>query len=149
MFLHQLQSPIGSRKKRKIVGRGPGSGHGKTSGRGVKGQRARFSAATLPGSEGGQSPLIRRIPKFGFRSKNPTVYQVVNIQDLNKFDEGGIINKETLKKQGLIKSLNKPVKILGQGEITKRLVVQLAHISKTAREKLIKAGTKIEDKSVN
>src|SRR5690242_13942265 len=116
MFLHELKSPKGSRKKRKIVGRGRGSGHGKTSGKGHKGQKARAGRGILLGLEGGQVPLIRRLPKFGFRSKNPTLNQVVNVESLNRFANGAVITKESLKNEGLISSMNKPFKILGEGE---------------------------------
>ena len=85
MFIHELKSPLGSRKRRKIVGRGRGSGHGKTSGRGTKGQKARSGRGVIMGSEGGQMSLIRRLPKVGFNSKNPTVYQVVNLKSLTRF----------------------------------------------------------------
>ena len=145
MQLHDLKSPKGSRKRRKIVGRGKGSGHGKTSGRGENGQKAHSTGRALVGSsEGGQMPLIRRLPKVGFRSKRPILNQIVPLIRLNKFDNGTIINAEFLKTQGLIKSLNKPFKILGDGEIKKSLVIQATSISKTAQDKVIKAGGKIE-----
>ena len=144
MQLHELKAPFGARKRRKIVGRGPGSGHGKTSCRGQKGQSSRPGRVTLLGLEGGQMPLIRRLPKVGFRSKNPTIYQVVNIGSLNVFAPGDVINAENLKAKGLIKSLQKPVKILGEGEINKSLLIQVKNMSKTAQEKLVKAGGKLE-----
>ncbi|MCK5180457.1 MAG: 50S ribosomal protein L15, partial [Candidatus Omnitrophica bacterium] len=145
MQLQDLKSPKGSRKRRKIVGRGRGSGHGKTSGRGENGQKSRSTGRFLVGSsEGGQMPLIRRLPKVGFRSKRPILNQVVPLERLNKFENGTVINAEFLKQQGLIKSLNKPFKILGGGEITKSLVIQAKSISKTAQDKVIKAGGKIE-----
>ncbi|MCK5260472.1 MAG: 50S ribosomal protein L15 [Candidatus Omnitrophica bacterium] len=145
MQLQDLKSPKGSRKRRKIVGRGRGSGHGKTSGRGENGQKSRSTGRTLVGSsEGGQMPLIRRLPKVGFRSHRPILNQVVPLARLNKFESGTVVNAEFLKKQGLIKSLNKPFKILGDGEITKSLVIQAKSISKTAQGKIIKAGGKIE-----
>ena len=145
MQLHELKSPKGSRKRRKIVGRGRGSGHGKTSGRGENGQKSRSTGRTIVGSsEGGQMPLIRRLPKVGFRSHRPILNQVVRLEKLNQFKEGTVVNAEFLKAQGLIKSLNKPFKILGDGEIKKSLVIQAKSISKAAEDKILKAGGKIE-----
>jgi large subunit ribosomal protein L15 len=145
MQLHELKSPKGSRKRPKIVGRGKGSGHGKTSGRGENGQKSRSTGRTVVGSsEGGQMPLIRRLPKVGFNSHRPILNQVVAVEKLNKFESGTVVTAEFLKAQGLIKSLNKPFKILGDGEITKSLVVQAKSISKSAEEKILKAGGKIE-----
>ena len=144
MQLHELRSPVGSRKRRKIVGRGRGSGHGKTSCRGQKGQGARSGRGILGSLEGGQMPLIRRLPKLGFRSKRPILYQVVNLEQLNRFKDGIIVTPELLKTEGLIKSFNKPYKILGDGEIKKSLTVQAISISKTAQDKISKAGGKIE-----
>ncbi|MBN1869920.1 MAG: 50S ribosomal protein L15 [Candidatus Omnitrophica bacterium] len=145
MHLHELQSPKGSRKHKRIVGRGKGSGRGKTSGRGENGQKAHSTGrAVVISSEGGQMPLIRRLPKVGFHSKRPILNQVVALERLNKFENGTIINAEFLKQQGLIRSLNKPFKILGDGEIKKSLTIQAGSISKTAQDKVIKAGGKIE-----
>lgn len=145
MQLQELQSPKGSRQRRKIVGRGRGSGHGKTSGRGENGQKAHSTGrATVGSSEGGQMPLIRRLPKVGFRSKRPILHQVVSLERLNQFDNGTVINAAFLKEQGLIKSLNKPFKILGNGDIKKSLVVQVKSVSKSAEDKIVKAGGKIE-----
>jgi large subunit ribosomal protein L15 len=146
MELHDLRSPKGSRKRKKIVGRGKGSGSGKTSGRGENGQRSRSTGRRGPvgSSEGGQMPLIRRLPKVGFRSKRPILNQIVHLKRLNIFKDGTVINAEFLKAQGLIKSLNKPFKILGDGEIKKSLVIQAKSISKSAEEKVLKAGGKIE-----
>ena len=145
MLLHELKSPKGSRKRKKIVGRGKGSGHGKTSGRGENGQKSRSTGRTIVGSsEGGQMPLIRRLPKVGFRSHRPILNQVVRLEKLNKFKDGTVVDGEFLKAQGLIKSLNKPFKILGDGEIKKSLVIQIKSVSKTAEDKILKAGGKIE-----
>lgn len=145
MRVQDLKPPKGSRKRRKIVGRGQGSGHGKTSGRGENGQKSRSTGRTLIGSsEGGQMPLIRRLPKVGFRSKRPVLNQVVHLERLNEFGDGTVVNAELLKARGFIKSLNKPFKILGGGEITKPLVVQSRSVSKTAREKIVKAGGRID-----
>ena len=146
MQLQDLKSPKGSRKRKKIVGRGRGSGLGKTSGRGENGQKSRSTGrATVGSSEGGQMPLIRRLPKVGFRSHRPILNQVVPLTRLNQFENGTVINAEFLKQQGLIKSLNKPFKILSDGEITKSLVIQAKSISKAAQDKIVKAGGKIED----
>jgi large subunit ribosomal protein L15 len=145
MQLHELNSPKGSRKRKKIVGRGKGSGHGKTSGRGENGQKSRSTGrATVGSSEGGQMPLIRRLPKVGFRSKRPIFNQIVRLEQLNQFDNGTVVDAAFLKTQGLIKSLNKPFKILGDGEIKKSLVIQAKSISKSAEDKVVKAGGKIE-----
>ena len=144
MQIHQLSSPKGSKKKKKIVGRGPGSGVGKTAGRGQKGQTSRSGTWAVQGSEGGQMRLIRRLPKVGFRSHRPILNQVVNIDSLNKFKSGEVVNAESLKALKLISSLNKPIKILGVGEIKKSLTVQVRSISKSAKEKIEKAGGKVE-----
>ena len=145
MHLHDLKSPKGSRKRKKIVGRGMGSGHGKTCGRGEKGQKSRSTGrATVGSSEGGQMPLIRRLPKVGFHSKRPILNQIVPLDKLNRFKNGTVINADFLKDEGLIKSLNKPFKILGDGNIAKSLVFQVKSISKTAEQKIKKAGGTIE-----
>ncbi len=144
MELHEIKSPKGSRKKKRIVGRGRGSGRGKTSGRGENGQRSRSGRWVVGGSEGGQMPLIRRLPKVGFRSHRPILNQVVNVQSLNKFEKGSTVNAETLKQQGLISSLNKPHKILGKGEIKVSLDVHVESISKEAQKKIEAAGGKVE-----
>ena len=144
MFLHELKSPKGSHKHKKPVGRGQGSGSGKTSGRGSKGQKSRAGRAVLHGLEGGQMPLIRRLPKFGFRRRNFILYQIVNVQDLSKFKDNDVVNPEALKAKGLIKSVNKIVKILGLGEIKKVLTVQAHSFSKSAEEKIKQAGGKFE-----
>ena len=144
MYLHELKSPKGSRKRRKIVGRGQGSGHGKTSCRGQTGQLSRSGRAVILGSEGGQMPLIRRLPKVGFRRKNPLVYQIVKLSSLNTLNEGTKIDAEFLKLKGLIKNIYKPYKILGDGEMNKSLVIRASSFSKSAEEKILKAGGKAE-----
>lgn len=144
MYLHELKSPKGSRKRRKIVGRGSGSGHGKTSCRGQTGQLSRSGRATILGSEGGQMPLIRRLPKVGFRRKNPLVYQIVKLASLEKMERDTVIDGEFLKSKGLIKSIYKPYKILGDGEINKAFTVRAFSFSKSAEEKILKAGGKVE-----
>lgn len=143
MKLHSLKAPKGAHKKRKILGRGSSSGHGKTSTRGSKGQTSRSGRATYPGFEGGQSPLIRRMPKRGFNSKFPKIYQVVNLESLSKI-EGSIITPALMLEVGLVKSKNKMIKILGDGEIKSPLTVQAHAFSKSAQEKIQKAGGKFE-----
>lgn len=140
MQVHQLSRPEGSRKRKRIVGRGRGTGHGKRSGRGQKGQNARQGRGVLLAYEGGQMPLLRRLPKVGFRSKWPAVYQVVNCESLNRFEDGTTITPEVLKSHRLISSLLRPVKILSTGELTRKLTVQAHRFSKTAAEKITKAG---------
>ena len=136
--LHDLSPTSGSHRNRKRVGRGPGSGRGKTSTRGEKGQKARSGGSVHPRFEGGQMPLIRRIPKRGFKSLGRVEYQVVNVRDLDRFD--GEVSPEALKGAGLIRSLRKPVKVLGVGEVTKALAVSAHAFSDSARTKLEGAG---------
>ena len=119
--LHDLSPIPGSHRDRKRVGRGPGSGTGKTAGRGEKGQKARSGGSVRPGFEGGQMPLHRRIPKRGFHNRNRVEYQVVNVGDLAILE--GDITPETLREAGLISSLRKPVKVLGNGELEKSLQI--------------------------
>ena len=145
MRLDNLQKPAGSTKNRKRVGRGPGSGHGRYSGKGSKGARARAGFKYKPWHEGGQMPLVRRVPKRGFRPVDRTEYQVVNVEDLaRKFAQGGEITPGELKKQKLIRSINKPVKILGTGELKVSLSLKVHAASKIAMEKITAAGGKVE-----
>ena len=146
MKLHELRMPPGARKKIKRVGRGSGSGHGKTSTKGHKGLKARSGAGgkLRLGFEGGQMPLIRRIPKRGFRSSFKVVSQVVNIENLNRFNKNDVVDPKKLKDASLIKTIRKSVKILGKGEIKKPLTVCAHSFSKSAVEKLKKAGGKTE-----
>ncbi|MCK9594405.1 MAG: 50S ribosomal protein L15 [Candidatus Omnitrophica bacterium] len=141
--LHNLQVPKGAHKKRKYLGRGSSSGHGKTSTRGSKGETSRSGRATYTGFEGGQSPLIRRMPKRGFTSKFAKVYQVVNIDGLNGLKDK-VVNPDVLLKAGLIKSRNKMVKILGEGELKNAVSVSAHAFSLSAQEKITKAGGKFE-----
>jgi large subunit ribosomal protein L15 len=143
MKLHELKAPKGAHKKRKYLGRGSSSGHGKTSTRGSKGQTSRSGRATYPGFEGGQSPLIRRMPKRGFTSKFPKVYQVVNLERLAKISDA-IITPELMLEKGLVKSKNKMIKILGDGEFKSAATIQAHAFSKSAQEKIKKAGGKFE-----
>ena len=144
MFVHELKSPKGARKRRRIVGRGRGSGHGKTSGRGQTGQDSRAGRGILFSLEGGQMHLIRRLPKVGFNSRRPMVYQIVPLSELNAFKDGDVVNSEALKSKGLIKSIRRPVKILNTGDLSKRLTIQAQGFSKAAQEKITKAGGKAE-----
>ncbi|GMV08224.1 MAG: 50S ribosomal protein L15 [Gemmatimonadota bacterium] len=136
--LHDLSPSRGSHRNRKRVGRGPGSGLGKTAGRGQKGQKARTGGTVNPHFEGGQMPLHRRIPKRGFTNIHRVEYQVVNVRDLDAFE--GQVNAETLKGAGLIGNVRRPVKVLGQGEVTKALAVEAHAFSKSAKEKIEAAG---------
>jgi large subunit ribosomal protein L15 len=144
MQAHQLRSPEGSRKRKKIVGRGRGTGHGKRCGRGQTGQNSRSGRGVILGYEGGQMSLLRRLPKVGFNSRRPTKYQVVNCESLNRFKDGETITPEILKSRDLIRSLLQPVKILSTGEIKKKLTVQAHRFYKSAADKITKAGGKPE-----
>lgn len=136
--LHDLSPAQGSHRGRKRVGRGVGSGLGKTAGRGQKGQKARTGGKVNIHFEGGQMPLHRRIPKRGFTNKNRIEYQVVNLRDLGEFE--GPVTVEALKGAGLIGNARRPVKVLGQGEVTKALMVEAHAFSKSAKEKIEAAG---------
>lgn len=136
--LHDLSPVPGSHRDRKRLGRGPGSGTGKTAGRGEKGQKARSGGSVRPGFEGGQMPLHRRIPKRGFHNRNRVEYQVVNVGDLARLE--GDVNPEALKAAGLIGSLRKPVKVLGNGELEKKLQVTAHAFSESAKKKIEAAG---------
>jgi len=141
--LHNLASPVGSRKNKKILGRGSSSGHGKTSTRGSKGQTSRAGRDMYAGFEGGQTPLIRRIPKRGFNSRSKTIYQLVNLRDLTKLKETNL-TLELLETKGLIKHKEKLVKVLGDGEIKTAVTVQAHAFSKSAQDKITQAGGKVE-----
>lgn len=144
MKLHELSPAPGSAKAAWRKGRGPGSGNGKTAGRGHKGQNARSGGGVRPGFEGGQNPLYRRLPKRGFHNNFSTVYSVVNVEKLNAFDEGAVIDINTLLESGLISKANDGLKILGRGEITKKLTVKASIFSATAKAKIEAAGGKAE-----
>ena len=124
-------------------GRGHGSGNGKTAGKGHKGQKAR-SGAPRPGFEGGQMPLFRRIPKRGFKCRNTKVIVSINVSDLNRFEDGATVTVESLKEAGLVKNSRDGIKVLGNGELTKKLTVTVNAASKSAVEKIEAAGGKIE-----
>lgn len=141
--LHRLRPHPGSRKRAKRVGRGPGSGHGKTSGKGHKGQK-QHGHAPRPGFEGGQMPLIRTTPKRGFTARSKPGFQVINVGDLERIKSEGTIDTARLFENRLIDSLRVPIKILGDGEIKKPLHVKAHAFSRAAQEKIQKAGGKCE-----
>jgi large subunit ribosomal protein L15 len=142
--LEELKAPPGGNKRVKRVGRGIGSGHGKTSTRGHKGQKARSGGGTRPGFEGGQMPLQRRLPKRGFTNVFKKQYAIVNIKDLNIFDDGSEITPEILQKSGLIKKFYDGVKVLGDGELEKKLTIRVHKISRQAEEKINAKGGRVE-----
>lgn len=144
MRLNELKSPEGSVKQRKRVGRGIGSGTGKTSGRGHKGQKARSGASTRRGFEGGQMPLQRRLPKRGFTNIFKKQYALVNVGDLNIFADGSNIDIDDLQAAGLIKSVKDGVKLLGDGELEKQISITVHCHSRQAEEKVVAKGGKIE-----
>ena len=145
MRLNELEKNVGATQKRKIVGRGRGSGLGKTSGKGHKGQNARSGGGVRPVFEGGQTPLYRRLPKRGFNNARfETVYAVINVSDLNRFENGTVVSPALLKEVGLVKNQLDGIKVLGNGELTKKLTIQANKFSKTAIEKIEKSGSKIE-----
>jgi large subunit ribosomal protein L15 len=141
--LHNLAAPKGAHKKRKYLGRGPSSGHGKTSTRGSKGQTSRAGRHFYLGFEGGQSPLIRRFPKRGFTHISKKVYQIINLSDLNRIKETNI-GPELLEEKGLIKDKVKLIKVLGDGEIKSAVTVKAHAFSRQAAEKIKKAGGSVE-----
>ena len=144
MDLSNLKPAPGSTKNRKRIGRGPGSGTGKTSGRGHKGQNSRSGGGVKPGFEGGQMPLQRRIPKRGFVSRNKKVYSLVNLRDLEVFDAGTVIDLEQYGKTGLVGGVKDGIKILADGDLTKALTVYAHKFSKSAVAKIEAAGGKAE-----
>lgn len=140
MKLYELKSAPGSRKRRKRVGRGEASGWGKTAGRGNKGQHSRSGSGHRPMFEGGQMPLMRRLPKRGFSSPTRVSYLVVNVGDLAAFDEGASVDVAALRDLGLVRGKPQPVKVLGFGELTKKLTVRAQAFSASARQKIEAAG---------
>lgn len=140
MKLSELKPAPGSKKTKKRVGRGTGSGLGKTAGRGQDGQKSRSGGGVRPGFEGGQMPLARRLPKRGFTNIFAKEYATVNICELNRFEDGTEITAEFLKQQRIIRKINDGLKVLGNGEITKKLTVKAAKFTKTAAEKIAAAG---------
>ena len=143
MKLGELK-PAVEKKARKRVGRGTGSGTGKTSGKGHKGQKARSGGGVRRGFEGGQTPLYRRLPKRGFHNFTSTEYAIVNVADLNRFEDGTVVTPALLKEVGLIKNQLDGIKVLGTGELTKKLTIQANKFSASALVKIEKSGSKAE-----
>ena len=145
MKLHELEKNIGAKQARKRVGRGPGSGLGKTCGRGQKGQKARSGGSINPVFEGGQLPLYRRLPKRGFTNHMfKTEYAVINVSDLNRFNNGDVITPALLKEKGIIKKQLSGIKVLGNGKLEKKLTIQANKFTKSALEKIKESGSKAE-----
>ena len=144
MKLHELSPSEGSKKNSFRVGRGHGSGNGKTAGKGHKGQNARSGGGVRPGFEGGQMPIYRRLPKRGFKNIFAKQYVSINVEELNKFDDGAEVTAEALMDKGIISKALDGVKILGRGEVTKKVNVKVAKYSASAKEKIEKAGGKAE-----
>ena len=144
MKLNELSPAAGSAKAAWRKGRGPGSGNGKTAGKGHKGQNARSGGGVRPGFEGGQLPLYRKLPKRGFTNRFAVNYAIVNVSALNKFEDGAVVDLEALLAAKLVRKELDGVKILGEGELTKALTVKATVFSATAKEKIEAAGGKIE-----
>ncbi len=144
MKLHELQYEEGARRPRKRVGRGPGSGTGKTAGRGTKGQNSRSGGGVRPGFEGGQTPLFRRIPKRGFTNIFRKEYAIVNLDALNVFEDGTVVTPELLLETRIARKLESGIKILGSGSLTKKLTVKAHKFSDTAKTAIETAGGTVE-----
>ena len=144
MKLHELSPAEGSVKENYRKGRGAGSGNGKTAGKGHKGQNARSGGGVRPGFEGGQIPLYRKLPKRGFHNKFGKTYSIVNVDVFNKFEDGAVVDLAALMEKKIVRKANDGLKVLGNGEITKKITVKAAVFSATAKEKIEAAGGKIE-----
>ena len=144
MKMHELSPAFGSTKEAKRIGRGHGSGNGKTAGKGHKGQKARAGHGMRPGFEGGQTRLARRIPKRGFNNIFAAKYTAINVSDLEKFVDGTVVDGELLVAAGVVKDCGNGIKVLGNGELTKKLTVKAAAYSASAKEKIEKAGGEAE-----
>lgn len=144
MKLHELSPAEGSVKKNFRKGRGPGSGNGKTAGRGHKGQNSRSGGGVRPGFEGGQLPMYRRLPKRGFNNKFASNYSIVNLNRLEVFENGSIVDEQALLDRRIVGKLNDGIKVLGNGELTKKLTVRASDFSATAKQKIEAAGGKAE-----
>jgi large subunit ribosomal protein L15 len=145
MQLHDLAPAPGSRKNRKRIGRGPGSGTGKTSGKGHKGLKARSGGSVRPGFEGGQMPIYRRLPKRGFKNYPfKTNNAVLNVKDLDRFEDGAVVDMDALRAAGLVKGQVDGAKVLGQGEVSKKLFLKNVLVSQAAKEKIEAAGGSID-----
>ena len=145
MKLHELSPVEGSVKERFRKGRGPGSGNGKTAGKGHKGQNARSGGGVRPGFEGGQFPIYRQHPKRGFKNQFATNYAIVNVEDLNRFVDGTVVDLDVLLATKIVRKPMDGLKVLGNGELTKKLTVKAAVFSATAKEKIEAAGGKVEE----
>jgi large subunit ribosomal protein L15 len=145
MELNTIKPALGSTKNRKRIGRGPGSGHGKTATKGHKGQKARSGGSIKAGFEGGQMPMQRRLPKRGFKSLNRIEFAHVNVGKLDVFEANSIVDVEALQACGLISKIKSGVKVLATGEITKPLTVKAHKFSASAKEKIVAAGGKVEE----
>ena len=145
MKLHELSPAEGSVTPAYRKGRGPGSGNGKTAGKGHKGQNARSGGGVRPGFEGGQLPLYRKLPKRGFYNRFAKEYSVVNVEALNKFEDGAVVDLAVLAEAGIVSQPKSALKILGKGELAKKLTVKATVFSATAKEKIEAAGGKIEE----
>ena len=145
MKLHELSPAPGSARDSYRKGRGPGSGNGKTAGKGHKGQNARSGGGVRPGFEGGQLPLYRKLPKRGFHNKFAVKYAIVNVEDLNRFVDGTVVDMEVLLASKIVRKPMDGLKVLGNGELTKKLTVKAAVFSATAKEKIEAAGGKVEE----
>ena len=143
--LNTLSPSKGARKAKKRIGRGPGSGFGKTAGRGHKGARSRSGYSSKPGFEGGQMPLHRRLPKRGFTNIFKKEYAIVSLTDLDRFEAGTIVNRDTLLAAGLIKKKDSFVKLLANGEISKAMTLDVDKVSQGAREKVVAAGGTVKE----
>jgi large subunit ribosomal protein L15 len=144
MNLNELSPAIGARKNRKRLGRGTGSGTGKTSGKGAKGQKARSGGGVRPGFEGGQMPIHRRLPKRGFTNIFKKVFVVVNLTDLAVFEPGAVVDEQILIQRGIVKGKFDAIKVLANGELTAAITVKVAHISRNAKNKIEAAGGAVE-----
>ena len=144
MKLFELQPGVGSNKDTKRKGRGHGSGNGKTAGRGHKGQNARSGGGVRIGFEGGQMPIYRRLPKRGFNNVFALKYAEINVSDLNKFEDGAVVDAVALKEAGIIKKSLDGIKVLGNGEVSKKVIVKAAKFTEAAKEKIVAAGGKYE-----
>lgn len=144
MKLHELSPAYGAKKSPKRLGRGCGSGLGKTAGKGHKGQKARSGGSVRPGFEGGQMPLTRRLPKRGFTNIFAKVYSTVNLTDLEIFEDGAVVDAALLKEKRIIRKLNDGLKVLGNGTLTKKLTVKADKFTKSAEQKIVAAGGNAE-----
>ena len=144
MKLHELSPALGSKQARNRIGRGLGSGNGKTAGKGMKGQNSRSGGGTRTGFEGGQMPIYRRLPKRGFKNIFAKEYAEVNVSTLERFDDGATVDPVALVEAGILKNVQDGVRILGNGELTKKLTVRANGFTKTAESKITAAGGKVE-----